>query len=179
MSHYYVIQVYTGAEQKAIDAIKRGIPKDVINDAFCVIKRRKKKFAKTWHVVEENCFPGYVFLESDDPQQMCRFLTTIHLYARVLGFNKETFFVKPIDEKERFFIDSITDRNPDRRLIDLSEIKIEEGQTVSIVSGPLKGFEGKVVKFDLHHRKASVEVNILGSPIKIDLGIEILQKTDK
>ena len=178
MSEYYVIQVYTGSEQKTIENIKNNIPKEIISDCFFVVKRRKKKYQGTWHLVEENCFPGYVFIETDDPKEMCRRLSMLHVFARVLGMNKETFYVQPIAKEERFFIDSITNRNTNERTIELSNITIEEGQAVSIVSGPLKGFEGRVKKYDFHKRKAIIEVNLLGSLVRTDLGIEIIKKID-
>ncbi len=178
MSRYYVIQVYTGAEKKTVDAIKKGISSDVILDCFFVSKRRKKKYAGTWHLVEENCFPGYIFIETDKPKEMCQGFASIHLFARILGLDKETFYVQPVAEEERFFIDALTDRTPENRLIDLSRITIEEGQRIRIVAGPLKGLEGKVIKFDLHRRKAVVEIKLLSSTVRTDLGIEIIKKED-
>ena len=173
-----MIQVYTGTEKKAVETIKKNIPQEIVQDCFFVIKRRKKKYQGTWHLIEENCFPGYVFIETDDPQKMASSLASLRMYARLLGLNKETFYVQPIDKQERFFIDSITNRAPDVRAIELSKIEIKEGQTVEIVSGPLKGFLGKVQKFDLHRRKAIVEVNRLGTLVRTDLGIEIINKAE-
>lgn len=178
MSNYYVIQVYTGTEKKAVETIKKNVPKEAIGDCFYVVKRRKKKYQGTWHLTEENCFPGYVFLETDDPQEMARSLVSLKMYARLLGLDKETFYVQSIAPEERFFIDSMTNRQNDERLIDLSSVQIEEGQNVRIVGGPLKGFEGKVKKFDLHRRKAIIELNILGTLVRTDLGIEILNKAE-
>ena len=113
MSDYYVIQVYTGTEKKAVEAIKKNVPREIVQDCFFVVKRRKKKYQGTWHLVEENCFPGYVFLESDNPKKIAGSLASLRIYARLLGLNKETFYVQPIDKQERFFIDSITNRTPD------------------------------------------------------------------
>ena len=179
MSEYYVIQVYTGSEKKAVETIKKNVPKEAVSDCFYVVKRRKKKYLGTWHLVEENCFPGYVFLESDDPQEMARSLTSIRIFARLLGLDKETFYVRPIEREERLFIDSITNRLDESRVVELSQIAIEEGQIVRIVSGPLKGFEGKVKKYDLHKRKAVIEINLLGSVVRTDLGIEFIGKAEE
>ncbi len=178
MSEYYVIQVYTGSEKKAVESIKNNIHKEAVSDCFYVIKRRKKKYQGTWHLVEENCFPGYVFLESDDPQEMARQLTSLRIYARLLGYDKETFYVQPISKAERLFIDTLTNRTEESRVIDLSEIRIEEGQKIVIVSGPLRGQEGKVKKYDLHKRKATVEMSILGRMTCVDLGIEFVERAD-
>ena len=174
-----MIQVYTGTEKKAVETIKKNIPQEIVQDCFFVVKRRKKKYQGAWHLVEENCFPGDVFIETDDPQGMVNSLASLRMYARLLGFNKEPFYVQPIDMHERFFIDSITNRTPDVRAIELSKIEIKEGQTVEIVSGPLKGFLGKVLKFDLHRRKAIVNVNLLGTLVRTDLGIEIINKAEE
>ena len=179
MSEYYVLQVYTGSEKKTLETIRKNMTKEAVSDCFFVSKRRKKKYQGTWHLVEDNCFPGYVFIESDDPQEMIRQLSTLRVYARVLGMNKETFYVQPIERDERIFIDKLTKRKTDERVIELSEVTIEEGQKVNIVSGPLKGFEGKVTKFDLHRRKAVIEINILGNVVRTDVGIEIIRKDEE
>ena len=179
MSEYYVIQVYTGSEKKAVETIKKNLSKEAFSDCFYVIKRRKKKYLGSWHLVEENCFPGYVFLESDNPSEMARGLASLRMYARLLGFDKETFYVHPIAKEERVFIDSMTDRLDESRIIEMSDITIEEGQGVRIVSGPLKGYEGKVKKYDLHKRKAIIELNILGTVVRTDLGIEIISKVQE
>ena len=179
LGKYYVIQVYTGSEKKAVETIKKNVSEEAIKDCFFVVKRRKKKYKGTWHLLEENCFPGYVFLESDDPQEMAKSLASLRMYARLLGLDKETFYVQPIADEERYFIDAMTNRKSEERVIDLSSVRIEEGRSVRIVGGPLKGFEGKVKKFDLHHRKAIIELNILGTLVRTDLGIEILTMTEE
>ncbi len=179
MSNYYVIQVYTGSEKKAVESIKKNISKEAVIDCFYVIKRRKKKYLGSWHLVEENCFPGYVFLESDNPKEMARQLSSLRIFAKLLALDKETFYVQPIDQQERIFIDRITNRDSGERIVELSKVEILPGQKVSIVSGPMKGLEGRVKKYDLHRRKAIVEITILGSLVQTELGIEILNKDDE
>ena len=39
---------------------------------FHLKRSRKKKFEGQWQVVHENLFPGYVFVDTDDPDRVYR-----------------------------------------------------------------------------------------------------------
>ena len=58
---------------------------------------------------------------------------------------------------------------------ELSQVGFDEDGRVVVVSGPLKDMAGTVKKIDLHKRTATVEVELLGRMVSINLGIEILQ----
>lgn len=57
---------------------------------------------------------------------------------------------------------------------ELSTIGFDENDRVQILSGPLMTLSGQVRKLDLHHRRALVEVNFMGKPQLLYLGLEIL-----
>lgn len=60
--------------------------------------------------------------------------------------------------------------------IGLSQVAFDENDQVQVVSGPLKGMEGKVKKINLHKRYAEVEVSFMGRKTIFHMGIELLDK---
>ena len=60
--------------------------------------------------------------------------------------------------------------------VGLSQIRIDEGNEIRIVSGPLKNMEGMIRKIHLHRRMAEVEVPFMNQRTVIYLGIELLER---
>ena len=60
--------------------------------------------------------------------------------------------------------------------VGLSQISIDEGNEIRIVSGPLKNMEGMIRKIHLHRRMAEVEVPFMNQRTVIYLGIELLER---
>ena len=79
----------------------------------------------------------------------------------------------PLSEDEEKMINRLIGKN---NVIDLSRITIEEGKVVKIIDGPLMGFEGTIIKYNLHKRVAMVEIDFAGNKSKIQLGIDIIEE---
>ena len=58
---YYVVQVKTGKEQKAIEDILKNKPdNDPDFDVFAPYRKTQRKFHGEWKEIIERCFPGYI-----------------------------------------------------------------------------------------------------------------------
>ncbi len=62
--------------------------------------------------------------------------------------------------------------------IGLSQVQAE-GETIVILSGPLKDMQGYIRKIHLHRRIAEVEVEFMGRKTVIHLGIEMVGKREE
>lgn len=60
-------------------------------------------------------------------------------------------------------------------VIGLSQVIVEPGKQMVVVSGPLKGHEGLIKKVDLHRREATVELSLMGRKMDVLLGIELMR----
>ena len=56
----------------------------------------------------------------------------------------------------------------------ISRIEIEEGNTVRVVDGPLRGYLGNVVKVNLHKREAVVRVEFMGRDLELKMGVDMV-----
>ena len=63
---YYVIQVQGGKEDKVIEEIAKQNHPSVVLDAFAPKRKAKRKYKDGWKEVTVKCFPGYLFVETDD-----------------------------------------------------------------------------------------------------------------
>jgi transcriptional antiterminator NusG len=163
---WYVLHTYSGYE----DNVKRNLEQriesfDMGDKIFQVLVPKEKKIKikngkRT--TVEEKIFPGYVLVEmfvTDDSWYVVRNT------PNVTGFVGSGTTPTPIDQKE---IDALQKRmgvNEPSHKIDL-----HADDTVQIVDGPFKNFEGKVSNVDETRGKVKVLVNMFGreTPVELD-----------
>ena len=171
---YFVIQVVSRTENEMMKTIKDYVPKPFIKDIFVPLRKRMKKIDSKWIEYEERCFPGYIFVETDYPKELNGELRKIEKFSMLVGFGKgASRYFMPLSEDEEKMINRLIGKN---NVIDLSRITIEEGKVVKIIDGPLMGFEGTIIKYNLHKRVAMVEIDFAGNKSKIQLGIDIIEE---
>ena len=167
---WYVIQVMGGREENTADMIRKRISSETIEECFIPKKERLKKFKGRWQQIEEILFPGYVFAEAKDPEELYRQLKQITMMTKVLQDGE--FHFLPLSEEEERQIKGMGDHS---HITGLSKVRVEEGKQVAILEGPLKNMEGKIVKVDLHKREVIVNVLFMGRNVKLKLGIEMVE----
>jgi transcription antitermination factor NusG len=87
---YYVVQVKTGKEEKTIESIKKQLKENLKSkadsiDVFSPFKETRKKYKDGFKTVIERCFPGYIFVETDDPKELFTQLYFTPEYTKLLG----------------------------------------------------------------------------------------------
>ena len=170
---YYVIQVKTGKEQQAIDDILKNKPDDPSFDVFAPYRKMIRKFKGVEKEVIERCFPGYVFVETDDVKSLFVQLYWTPGYTRLLGREADTYNFVPLDKDESRMIDILYSRNNDR-ITEISNIEVKEGEKIRVLDGPLMGLETQIKKVNLHKRKVTVEYMMCGRLVTSDIGINII-----
>jgi len=170
---YFVIHTTRGQEEELIRKIKRRKESSCFEDVFIIKRDLKKKFNGKWNDVTERLFPGYIFVETEEPKKMHLLLNEIEGYSKVVGFkDDEIIHYIPLSEVEEDFIKGLAGKENDYT-IGVSEIEVLEGKKIRVISGPLLGQEGIVKKVNLHKRVAEVEIIFLNQPVMIEFGIDI------
>lgn len=168
---WYVVQTCGGEEEKTADMIRKEVSSWCIEDCFIPKRERMKKFHGCWNKVEEILFHGYVFVISEQPEGLYRELQRIPKLTKILGRDKDYFV--PLNEEERQFIWGIGD---EKHKTGISKVEIVEGKGVRVVDGPLKDYEGKMVKVNLHKKEAKIQVEFMKRSIELYMGIELIQR---
>ena len=135
------------------------IPRRVIQ-----IKRKGQ-----WGKVEKPLFPGYFFVDSEDPESLSEKVRNLEGFNQILTTEKKFF---PLYEKDAEFIEKLYNKEG---IFDISEGYIE-GDQIVVTSGPLKGQEGLIKKIDRHKRIAYLEFDMFDQTIQVSVALEIVEK---
>ena len=173
---YYVIQVKTGKEQDTINNIKKYKRSDVDFDVFSPYRKEIRKYGSEYKEMIVRCFPGYVFVETNDIKQLFFDLYWVPGFTKILGREGLTHNFLPLTEDESRMIDILYSRNNDR-ITEISDIEVSEGDEISVLDGPLMGLKTKIVKVFLHKRKIRVGLTLCNKYVETDVGINIITKS--
>lgn len=167
---WYVIQTLSGEEERTAGMIEKLVSPDYAKECFVPKRERMKKFQGYWNKVEEVLFRGYTFVVSERPKELHEELRRIPGFTKVLG--REGDYFVPLNEKEERMVKGIG--NEDHKTL-LSRIAVGERRKITIIDGPLKDYEGNIVKVNLHRREVAVQVDFMGRPIELYMGIEMVK----
>lgn len=162
-----VVHVRDGGEERIEDFVAGLLPKSVKARCFHLIRGRIKKYEGQWRTVYEDLFPGYVFIDTDEPDRVYKELKKTPR-PKLLFSGEE--YVSTLEKRESDFMESLADRSG---RIGISRVRIGEDGKIRCLSGPLKAMEDRVKRVNLHKRIAEVEIYVMGKKRILYLGIDI------
>ena len=164
--NWYVIHTYSGYEDAVAKSLKQRVESLGMEDKiFNVLVPKEKKIKikdSKRKVTEEKIYPGYVLVEmivTDDSWYVVRNTPNVTGFVGV-GTTPVPISVQEIDTlKKRMGVEA-----PQYK------IEVKAGDSVKIVDGPFKDFDGKVSEVDLERGKVKVLVNMFGrdTPVELD-----------
>lgn len=166
---WYVIQTQTGKEKRTKDLIERMVPSELYSEVRILYYETKRKYQEEWHLEQKTMFPGYLFLITDQIEEIFLYLRKVPELTKVLGYGDD---VVPISEKEEAFLTKISGGG---NIVEMS-YGIQVGDKIIVKEGILKGLESVIRKIDRHKRKALIEIEMLGEIRQVEIGLEITQK---
>lgn len=167
---WYVIQVRTGSEENIRLQCEANIPQDVMERCFIPYYEERRRIRGEWMTLKKILFPGYVFLITEEIDELFYQLKKVIGLTRLLGAGDE---IIPLTERETDFLLRFGGEN---QIVEMSEGIIEQSR-IRILSGPLMGMEGQIRKIDRHKRKAWLEVEMFGRVQRVEVGLEVAMKT--
>ena len=135
-----VIHVRDRGEQHAERLVAGLLPQSLDARCFHLTRNRKKKFQGKWQTVQEDLFPGYVFVDTDDPDRVYRELKKAPR-PKLLFSNDQ--YVSTLEQKESDFMELIADKSG---VIGISRVAVDKVGTVRYLSGPLQNVGDKACK---------------------------------
>lgn len=140
---------------------------------FHLTRLRRKKYGGQWQTVEEQLLPGYVFIVTEQPELLYREFKKVPGYGLLEGSEE---YVSRLEDEEADFIERIAGQGSGAMCrsgeIGLSYIRVEEGNRITVLSGPLLSVKNQVRKIDFHRRVAEVETRLCGEKRMMYLGVE-------
>lgn len=162
-----VVYAGEGREEKVEDFIKSVLPSSAYTRCFHLVKHKALKRRGTLKDVAGDCLPGYVFIETDEPQMVHAILKKT---PNKLLFSDD-WFVSTLAGEEEALLGHIVDEKGEIG-ISVVKISIDAGngkRKNEYISGPLARVADRVVSVDLHHRYAEIGGNLTGNkaPMKL------------
>ena len=160
---WYVVHTYSGYENKVSENIEKVIEnkrfKDLIFDVSVPTETIVEVNDNKKREVERKIFPGYVLV---------KMILTDESWYVVRNTRGVTGFVGPASKPVPLSEEEVAKLGIGSRSV---EVKYAVGDIVSIVGGPLEGFEGRVESIDVPDNKVRVIVSMFGreTPVALEL----------
>lgn len=166
----YVMQVVGGKERHLRDLVKNLLG-DIIDECYVPVRVTPQHRDGQWVGVRETLFPGYLFVETYDIQQVSERLARVPAFTRLLGKSDERII--PLNENEVTWLTALME--PLSKVVEMS-VGVIEGDRVVVTDGPLKGREALIRRVDRHKRLAFLDMRMFGRVKTIKVGLEIVRK---
>ncbi|MBR1853056.1 MAG: antiterminator LoaP [Lachnospiraceae bacterium] len=166
---WYVAQTVSGREQAAIEKCRIALDRETAARVFTPRCQILKKFHGEWQSVEQIAFQGYIFFDSENPEELEKKLMRIPNVVTPVKIGGGFY---PIRTDEEAVLRQMMDEN--------DCIRSSEGylvdQKLVVENGPLCGFKGKVKKIDRHKRTALIGVCLFEEYRDMRVGLSVKGK---
>jgi len=174
MINWYIVQTFSGFEQKVAETIKEMIQKKGLNDKISdvlvptheVTEVKKGKRVKK----SKKFFPSYLLVKMEMNKELYHMIKNIQ---KVTGFLGTTGTPAPVSDQE---IDKILGNIKDGAIAPEPSMTFEVGEQVKVCEGPFSSFSGLVEDVDEDKSKLKVSVSIFGRPTPIELEFNQVEK---
>ena len=173
--NWYIVQAYSGFENKVADTIKDIMSKNSLENNLgeILVPTQKvvevKKGKRTQR--QKKYFPGYVLVKLDLDKNIYHKIKNIQKVSGFLGPEGKPV---PVSEKEiKKIMGQIdeTEENPS------AGITFEVGEKVKVCDGPFASFTGLIEEIDEDKLRLKVSVSIFGRPTPVDLEFNQVEKS--
>lgn len=165
---WYVLFVNTNQEEK----VKRILEKEMEEGYKFIVPTRELRERKKgeWHYVRKKLFPGYVLIKTSMNIENYYKFKKIPGIIKLLRNEEE---ILTVSEKELKVLQMLLNNTENN--IGISTI-YRDKDNIRIISGPLLGLEGQIIKIDSRKGRAKVNFNFMNEVRILELGIESVEK---
>jgi transcriptional antiterminator NusG len=171
---WYVIQTYSGFENKVREALQQRIKEHNKDEFFgeILIPTETVQEARAGgksRVRQKNSFPGYIFVEMEMSEEAWHLVKDT---PKVTGFigNQKPQEVKPpqIDDLRKIIVEGAVKPKP--------RVSFEAGDEIRVIDGAFANFSGTVEEVKPDKQKLKVKVSIFGRATPVELDFSQVEK---
>jgi transcriptional antiterminator NusG len=175
MNNWYIVQTFSGFEQKVAETLKETIKKSKLDDKITDVLvpthqvtevKRGKRVQK-----EKKFFPSYVLVKMEMNKELYHMIKNIQ---KVTGFLGSSGLPARVSDVE---IDKILGNIKEGSLIPEPSISFDIGEQVKVCEGPFASFTGLVEEVDEEKSRLKVSVSIFGRPTPVELEYNQVEKS--
>lgn len=165
---WYVIQVESGKENDMKVLLDKLRVDGAYGECFVPLFEDVRRSGGKCRIVFRRLFPGYIFVECDDPDRLFDTLKGIPEFTRLLGTTEadgQKLFI-PVGDEDREFMETMFEDG----LMHISYVHMGKNGRIDKVAGPLANYRNHITKLELRHRMAIVEAEMFGKRRKVKFG---------
>ncbi len=175
---YYVLQVMTGEEKKFINLAKVNFRLELpeVNIENALIWPRRKLTIRKNGVSRETLapiFPGYLFFMSEKLSPEVHWL--LRKTPEFVRFLKSNQNIEPLEGEDKDLLMHFLNFG---EIVEKSQVWFDKDKKIRVLSGPMKGLEGRIIKVDRRKKRAKISLSLYKESFTIDFGFEILGKVE-
>lgn len=171
---WYVLNVYSGSEQRVKDAILENASKQKMENYFGdimipteeVMEVKKGKRVTT----ERKFFPGYILINMEMNDNAWHLVKSVPKVTGFLGGGKKPV---PMTDAEANRLIKQVEEGVERPR---STVSFDIGEEVKVIDGPFASFNGSVEEVDEEKQKLKVTVSIFGRATPVELEYTQVEK---
>ena len=162
---WYVIQTYTGGEEKLVEMIRQIVPRQYYGDCFVVYSEQlcHRQQENQIHVLR--LFPGYIFISSEEIEGLFSYLRKVPAMTKIIA--SDDFAFTPLYKGEAEFLLNIMDKE---HIVRLSYVATDGRDHVTYLSGPLEKCREQILSYRFRKRYAVVRLQLEGQEKEVKLG---------
>ncbi len=174
---WYVVQTYSGYENKAKKSLEEKIRKEGLSESFGQIlipmeqvvemKGGEKKSSK------RKFFPSYIFVEMEMNDRTWHLVKNVPKVAGFLGGTPITPPPPMTNAEVMRLTSQITEGISKAK----PKVQFEDGDTVRVIDGPFANFNGSVEEVNPEKGRLKVLVSIFGRATPVELDFMQVEKT--
>ena len=117
-------------------------------------------------------FPGYIFLELREGENILDYQWAFRRTEGFYRFLRSNQDIAPLQNRDLELVLHFI-RYP---VAGKSKVYFNENSRIVVISGPLSGLEGRIVKVDKRKERAKINLDLYGDSFFIDMAFEVLVK---
>jgi len=171
--NYYALQIKTRGEEKYMRLFKAQHPEINLPLFF---PQRSLDIRRGGKIVPAKLaiFPGYVFLELPEEENILNYHWAFRRTEGFYRFLRSNRDIAPLQNRDlELVLHFIKNVGP---LAGKSKVYFDENSRIVVISGPLSGLEGRIVKADKRKGRAKIKLDLYGDSFCIDLAFEVMEQ---
>ena len=170
---YYALQVKTRGEEKFMQMFREQNPETKLPLYF---PQRSLDIRRGGRIKPSRLaiFPGYVFLEIPEDDSILHYQWMFRRTKGFYRFLRSNQDIVPLQSRDlelvMHFIKQVG------AVAGKSKVYFDDNARIVVISGPLSGLEGRIVKADKRKGRAKVKLDLYDDSFCIDLAFEVLVK---
>ena len=175
MINWYIVQTFSGFEQKVVETLKETIKIKKLDDKITDVLLPKHNVTEVRRgrrvQREKKYFPSYILVKMEMNKELYHMIKNIQ---KVTGFLGTTGNPARVSDKE---IDKILGNIKEGSLVPEPVVSFDIGEQVKVCEGPFASFTGLVEEVDEEKSRLKVSVSIFGRPTPIELEYNQVEKS--